>query len=120
LLPTPEGGSFRAEELVSTSKEYQQQTLKSKINWRRRATKSAGLSDPEARQLYVRDRYRQWHRIVTIALDCETNGEYADTPLSLAVDAAKELKASVTRVWRARGVWHAELRVPCEKEENSF
>jgi hypothetical protein len=102
----------RKTESVEKLEDAQRRTLLNKRNWRRRALAGIGVSDPEARHQYSRDRNERWHKIVTLILDCESDGDYADLALANAADAAKELKAVVTRVWRERRMWHAELRVP--------
>lgn len=86
--------------------------FKEKANWRRRALAGIGRSDPEDRERYHCDRHGQWWRILTQVLDCEAGSEYAGLARSLAEAAAAERKGRVTQVWRARGVWYAELWVP--------
>lgn len=86
--------------------------FKEKANWRRRALAGIGVTDPEDRERYHCDRHGQWWRILTQVLDCESGGEYAGLARSLAEAAAQKQKGRVTQVWRARGVWYAELWVP--------
>jgi hypothetical protein len=102
----------RAREEISALREAKAAALREKANWRRRALAGVGLGDPEDEQRYERDRHEQWWRVVTMVLDVDGGDEGAALAIEMATAAAKQAKGIPSKVWRNKGIWHCQMRVP--------
>jgi hypothetical protein len=102
----------QAQESIRALRAAKEGALHEKVNWRRRALAGVGLCDPEHEQRYECDRHEQWWRVVTVVLDVDSGDDYAALAMAMASAAAQELKGIPSKVWRNKGIWHAQLRVP--------
>ncbi|WP_447974211.1 hypothetical protein [Nitrospira sp. Kam-Ns4a] len=99
------------ERAIQALRQAKEEALREKRNWRRRALGLVGLRDGESRQRYLyHERSGQWYEVRTEILDCEPDDR--DKALKKAEVIAGHGGGTPSQVWRHRGVWQAEIRVP--------